>query len=145
MYRATFNDKKSMRAVLGDTYKDAWIPGRKRSGSLITRVSFWSKPTFKRRRNKRTQGMMQCVWNNVRAMVGAPPLPEPAAIAVKEEDLEATSEPVRTPSFFIGELPQNAIVDISAYNRHQTAFIEAVNKPPLGYKNDAGAKRTFVS
>ena len=67
-----------------------------------------------------------------------------AAIAVKEEDSEGTSEPVRTPSFFTGELPQNAIVDISAFNRpDQTAFIEAVNKPPLGYEEDAGAKRVM--
>ena len=58
--------------------------------------------------------MMQCVWNNVRAMVRAP-TPEPSAIAVKEEESESMSEPIRRPTFFTGELPQNAIVDISAY------------------------------
>ena len=76
------------------------------------------------------------------ALVGAP-TPEPAAIAVKEEESEGTSEPVRRPSFFTGELPQNAIVDISLNRPDQAAFIEVVNKPPLGYEEDPGTRRVM--
>ena len=74
---------------------------------------------------------MKCVWNNVRALVGNPPAVETAAIAVKEEELEGTTEPVKKPEFFTGDIPPNAIVELPAFNRpDQSAFTEAVNVPP---------------
>ena len=90
--------------------------------------------------------MMQCVWNNVRALVGATPTSAPAAVAVKEEESEDTSEPIRRPPFFTGEIPHNAIVDLSAFNRpDQSAFIQAVNKPPPGYEEEPGRKKSHAS
>ena len=76
--------------------------------------------------------------------MGAPPTLEPAAIAVKEEESEGTTEQVRRPEFFTGDLPPNTVVEISAFNRpDQSAFIEAVNRPPPGYEEELGAKRVM--
>ena len=72
------------------------------------------------------------------------PRQETPAVAVKEEEPDGVNEPVKRPTFFTGELPQNTIVDISALNRpDQTAFIEAVNQPPRGYEEELGAKRVM--
>ena len=143
MHRNKFNKDKSMRATLGDPNKDAWDSWPEKVWKSDNDSVVLVQTDIQQEKRQRTQGMMQCVWNNVRAMVGAP-TPEPAAIAVKEEESESTSEPIRRPSFFTGELPQNAIVDISAFNRpDQAVFIEAVNKPPLGYEEDPGTRRVM--
>ena len=143
-YRNKFNKNKSMRAVLGDLYKEAWDSWPERVWKSDNQSVVLVQADIRQEKNQRTQGMMQCVWNNVRALVGAPPTLEPAVVAVKEEESEGTSEPIRKPSFFTGDLPINAIVDISAFNRpDQKAFSEAVNKPPLGYEEDAGTRRVM--
>ena len=99
---------------------------------------------IRQEKQQRTQGIMQCVWNNVRALVGASPTLGAAEIAVKEEESEGTTEQVRSPEFFTGDIPQNAVVELSAFNRpDQTAFTEAVNVPPPGYEEEPGAKRVM--
>ena len=143
MHCNKFNKDKPMRAALGNPYKDAWDSWPEKVWKSDNDSVVLVQTDIQQEKKQRTQGMMQCVWNNVRAMVRAP-TPEPATIAVEEEESESTSEPMRRPSFFTGELPQNAVVDISAFNRpDQTVFIEAVNKPPLGYEEDLGTRRVM--
>ena len=103
-------------------------------------VLFWSRLIFSKTKPK---GVLQCVWNNVRFLVGTPRQETPA-VTVKEEEPDGGSEPVKRPTFFTGDLPQNTIVDISSLNRpDQTAFSEAVNQPPRGYEDEFGAKRVM--
>ena len=107
-------------------------------------MSFWSRLIFVEKRIKGHRARCSVSGNNVRRMVGTPLALESAAIAVKEEEPEGTTEPIRRPAFFTGDLPLNTIVDISAFNRpDQTAFTKAVNTPPSGYEEDPGAKRVM--
>ena len=144
LYRVKFNKDKPMRAALGDTYREAWDSWPEKVWKSDNDSVVLVQTGIRQEKKQRTQGIMQCVWNNVRAMVGAPPTLEPVAIAVKEEESEGTTEQIRRPEFFTGELPQNTIVDISAFNRpDQSAFVEAVNRPPPGYEEEPGAKRVM--
>ena len=132
-----------MRATLGNPYKEAWDSWPEKVWKSDNDSVVLVQADIRQERNQRTLGTMQCVWNNVRLMVGTPPTPEPA-VAVKEEESEAVTEPIKRPTFFTGDLPLNTIVDISAFNRpDQTAFTEAVNTPPTGYEEDPGAKRVM--
>ena len=96
MHRNKFNKDKSMRAALGDPYKDAWDSWPEKVWKSDNDSVVLLQTDIQQEKKQRTQGMMQCVWNNVRAMMRAP-TPEPATIAVKEEESESTSEPIRTP------------------------------------------------
>ena len=144
MHRTKFNKTKSMKAVLGGPYKDAWDSWPDRVWKSDNESVVLVHTDIQQDEKQRTQGVLQCVWNNVRAMV-RPAIPEPTAIAIKEEESEGRIEPVSRPMFFTGELPRNAIVDISAFNRpDQTAFMDAVNKPPIGFEHDAGTRRVMA-
>ena len=144
VYRQNFNKDKSMKTALSDPYRGAWDSWPEKVWKSDNDSVVLVQADIRQEKNQRTQGVMQCVWNNVRAMVGAAPSLEPAAVAVKEEESEGTSEPIRRPDFFTGELPLNTIVDISAFNRpDQTAFIRAANAPPSGYEDEPGAKRVM--
>ena len=143
-HRANYNQRKSMRAILGGPYKNAWDSWPDRVWKLDNESVVLVQTDIHQDKKQRTQGVLQCVWNNVRAMV-RPSTSEPTAIAVKEEESESMTEPVSRPKFFTGELPRNAIVDVSAFNRpDQTAFMEAVNKPPVGFEQDQGTKSVMA-
>ena len=144
VYRNKFNKEKSMRAALGDLYKEAWDSWPEKVWKTVNESVVLVQTGIRQEKKQRTQGVMQCVWNNVRAMVGRTPTVEPTAVAVKEEESEGATEPIRRPEFFTGELPHNTIVDVSAFNRPDpSAFAEAVNKPPDGYEEDVGTKRVM--
>ena len=144
IYRLKFNKGKSMRATLGDTYQEAWDSWPEKVWKSDNDSVVLVQTDIRKEKQQRTQGIMKCVWNNVRALVGNPPAVETAAIAVKEEELEGTTEPVRKPEFFTGDIPPNAIVELPAFNRpDQSAFTEAVNVPPPGYEDEPGAKRVM--
>ena len=133
-----------MGAALGNPYKDAWDGWPEKVWKSDKDSVVLVQADIRAERQQRTQGVLQCVWNNVRVMVGGQ-RQEPPTVAVKEEEQETAIEPVRRPTFFTGDLPQNTIVDISALNRpDQTAFIEAVNQPLRGYEEDPGTKRVMV-
>ena len=144
LYRGTFNKRKSMRAALGEPYKGAWDSWPEKVWRSHNDSVVLVQTGIRQEKQQRTQGIMQCVWNNVRALVGAPPTLEPVAVTVKEEESEGTAEQIRRPDFFTGDLPLNTVVEISAFNRpDQSAFIEAVNVPPPGYDDEPGAKRVM--
>ena len=144
LYRLKFNKEKPMRAALGDTYQEAWDSWPEKVWKSDNDSVVLVQTDIRQEKQQRTQGIMQCVWNNVRALVGTPPTLETTAIAVKEEESEGTTEQVRRPEFFTGDLPLNAVVELSAFNRpDQSAFIEAVNIPPPGYEEEPGAKRVM--
>ena len=133
-----------MRAALGDTYQEAWDSWPEKVWRSDNDSVVLVQTDIRQEKQQRTQGIMQYVWNNVRALVGTPPPQETTAIAIKEEESEGTTEQVRKPEFFTGDLPQNAVVELSAFNRpDQSAFIEAVNTPPPGYEEEPGAKRVM--
>ena len=130
MHRNKFNKEKPMRAALGNPHKEAWDSWPEKVWKSDNDSVVLVQADIQQEKKQRTQGILQCVWNNVRSMVSGQRQEAPP-IAVKEEDQETVNEPINRPTFFTGELPQNTIVDISALNRpDQTAFIQAVNQPP---------------
>ena len=144
MHRTKFNQNKSMKVILGGPYKDAWDSWPDRVWKSDNESVVLVQTGIQQDKKERTQEVLQCVWNNVRAMV-RPSTPEPKAVAVKEEEPEGRIEPVSRPMFFTGDLPRNAIVDITAFNRpDQTTFINAVKKPPIGFEQDPGTKRVMA-
>ena len=141
LYRVKFKTERPMRATLGNPYKGAWDSWPEKAWKSDNDSVVLVQTDIRQEKQQRTQGMLQCVWNNVRAMVGAAPSLEPPAIAVKEETSEVTSEPIRRPAFFTGDLPINSVVELSAFNRpDQTAFTQAVNRPPPGYEEEPSSK-----
>ena len=130
-----------MRATLGDPYKDAWDSWPERVWKSDNDSVVLVQETIRSEKKQRTQGVIQCVWNNG----GRVPTQAPPTVEVKEEEQEMVMEPVKRPMFFTGDLPHNTIVDISSLNRpDQVPFGEAANQPPRGYEDDPGAKRIMI-
>ena len=106
VYRIKFNKEKPMRAALGDIYQGAWDSWPEKVWRSNNDSVILVQTDIRQEKQQRTQGILQCVWNNVRALVGPPSSQETMAIAVKEEESEGTTEQVRRPDFFTGDLPQ---------------------------------------
>ena len=143
MHRNKFNNERPMRATLGDPYKEAWDSWPEKVWKSDNDSVVLVQSHIQQEKKESTQGLFDCVWSNVRSLMSGHRQETPA-VEVKEEDQETVSEPINRPTFSTGELPQNSIVDISAFNHpDQTAFIEAVNKPPSGYEDELGTKRVM--
>ena len=71
MYRNKFNKDKSMRAALGDPYKEAWDSWPEKVWKSDNDSVVLVQTGIRQEKKQRTQGMMQCVWNNVRAHDGS--------------------------------------------------------------------------
>ena len=93
LHRSKFNKEKPMRAALGNPYKDAWDSWPEKVWKSDNDSVVLVQTDIQAEKQQRTQGMLQCVWNNVRVVVGGQ-RQEPPTVAVKEEQQETVNEPL---------------------------------------------------
>ena len=62
MHRTKFNENKSMRAALGDSYKDVWDSWPEKVWKSDNDSVVLVQTDIQQEKKQRTQGMMQCVW-----------------------------------------------------------------------------------